>query len=207
MVRLMRRSTAPWRVMLLFPAVVLSQTAYLPGQNPDEDRRWPQTRAERTDYRETSHYDDVLEFLERLQANGAPISVQYIGSSAKGRRIPLVIAARPPVAGPADARRTGKLVVYVQANIHAGEVEGKEAVLILLREIARNAKGVPLEKIVLLATPIYNIDGNEDWGPWQKHRRNQSDPGLIGTRANGQGLDLNRDGVKAESPEMRAALR
>jgi len=174
---------------------------------PPGDLRWPETRPERTDYRETSHYADVLRFLEDLQANGAPISMEFIGTSTRGHRIPLVVAASPPVAAAAAARRTGKPVVYVQANIHAGEVEGKEAVLMLLRDLAQEPKGGVLEKIVLLTTPIYNIDGNETWGPWQKHRRSQSEPEVVGIRSNGQGLDLNRDGMKAESPEMRAALQ
>lgn len=181
--------------------------AHPKNREPDRDDVWPQTRAERTDYRETSHYEDVLRFLEDLQAKGAPISIQFIGVSAQGRKIPLVIASRPPVARPADARRSGKVVVYVQANIHAGEVEGKEAVLMLLRELARDPEDELLNKIVLLTTPIYNIDGNEAWGPWQSNRRSQNEPAVVGTRSNGQGLDLNRDGIKAESPEMQAALR
>jgi len=148
-----------------------------------------------------------LRYLEDLQTKGTPISIQFIGVSTQGRKIPLVIASRPPVAGPADARRAGRLVVYVQANIHAGEVEGKEAVLMLLRELARGPEGELLNKIVLLTTPIYNIDGNETWGPWQSNRPSQNEPEVVGTRTNGQGLDLNRDGMKAESPEMRAALR
>ncbi len=201
----------PHRISSLFALLLfLCASAFqatLEAKEPPGKDRWPETRAERTDYRETSHYKDVLQFLDELQAKGAPISIQFIGTSTEGHRIPLVIAARPPVATPADARRSGKPVVYLQANIHAGEVEGKEAVLMLLRDLAREPKGGVLEKIVLLATPIYNIDGNETWGPWQKHRRNQSEPELVGIRANGQGLDLNRDGMKVESPEMRAALR
>jgi hypothetical protein len=177
------------------------------GQKIADDEEWPQTRAERTDYRETSHYEDVIHFLEDLQAKGTPILVEYMGISTQGRKIPLVIAARPAVAGPAEARLTGKPVVYVQANIHAGEVEGKEAVLMLLRELAREPEGGLLDEIVLLTTPIYNVDGNEVWGPWQKNRHNQNEPEMVGTRSNGQGLDLNRDAMKAESPEMRAALR
>ena len=175
-------------------------------ERPGDDR-WPETRAERTGYRETSRYTDVLQFLKELQAKGAPISIEFIGTSTQGRRIPLVIAALPPVATAADARRSGRLVVYVQANIHAGEVEGKEAALMLLRDLAREPKGGVLQKIVLLVAPIYNIDGNETWGRWQKHRRSQPEPEVVGTRANGQGLDLNRDGMKVESPEMRAALQ
>jgi len=201
------------RLTVVFSLVLLSSTASAcQGADPRGPKLgngdgWPQTRAERTDYRETSHYEDVLQYLEDLQVKGAPISVQFIGVSTQGRKIPLVIAARPPVAGQADAHRIGKPIVYVQANIHAGEVEGKEAVLILLRELAQKPKGGLLDNIVLLTTPIYNIDGNETWGPWQKNRRNQNEPEVVGIRANGQGLDLNRDGMKAESPEMRAALQ
>ncbi|MCK4785985.1 MAG: M14 family metallopeptidase, partial [Desulfobacteraceae bacterium] len=201
------RLTVVFWLVLLSSTASACQGAYPRGPKLGNGDGWPQTRAERTDYRETSHYEDVLQYLEDLQVKGAPISVQFIGVSTQGRKIPLVIAARPPVAGPADAHRIGKPIVYVQANIHAGEVEGKEAVLILLRELAQKPKGGLLDKIVMLTTPIYNIDGNETWGPWQRNRRNQNDPEVVGIRANGQGLDLNRDAMKAESPEMRAALQ
>jgi hypothetical protein len=131
-----------------------------------------------------------LRYIEDLQAKGAPISTQSIGVSTQGREIPLVIASRPAVAGPADARRAGKLVVYVQANIHAGEVEGKEAVLMLLRELARDPEAGLLDKIVLLTTPIYNIDGNEAWGPWQTNRRSQNEPEVVGTRGDAGGAEV-----------------
>src|SRR5437899_2287719 len=96
----------------------------------------PLTRAERTEYRETSHYEDVIGYLTQLHADGAPISIQYIGTSQAGRKIPLVIASHPLFSSPAEARRSGKPIVYIQANIHGGEVEGKEAVLMLLRDAA-----------------------------------------------------------------------
>jgi hypothetical protein len=207
MERLQNRLTFVFSLILLSSVVNTCQEAYPQGQKPSNDDRWPQTRAERTDYHETSHYEDVLQYLEDLKAKGAPISVQFIGVSTQGHKIPLVIAARPLVKAPADARRISKPVVYVQANIHGGEVEGKEAVLMLLRELARKPKGGLLDKIVLLITPIYNIDGNETWDSWQSNRRSQNEPEVVGIRANGQGLDLNRDGMKVESPEMRAALR
>ncbi|MCF7957366.1 MAG: M14 family metallopeptidase [Phycisphaerae bacterium] len=148
-----------------------------------------------------------MKYLEALQGKGAPISTQFIGVSIYGHKIPLVITSRPPITSPTDARRAGKLVVYVQANIHAGEVEGKEAVLMLLRDLAQGPKGGLLDKMVLLITPIYNIDGNEAWDSWQKNRRSQNEPEVVGKRTNGQGLDLNRDGMKTESPEMQAALK
>jgi hypothetical protein len=194
-------------LILLFWVLRVCHTVHAQDRERGGNDGWPQTLAERTDYGRTSHYEDVLHYLADLQTKGAPISVQFIGTSTQGRKIPLVIASCPPVVTPADARRAGKLVIYVQANIHAGEVEGKEAVLMLLRELARDPKGQLLDEIVLLVTPIYNVDGNEAWGPWQSHRPTQKEPEVVGTRTNAQGLDLNRDGMKAESPEMRAALR
>ncbi|MGH8103975.1 MAG: M14 family metallopeptidase [bacterium] len=167
---------------------------------------WPQTRAERTDFQETSRYTDVVAFLRQLQKRGAPLSLRWMGSSPKGRRIPLAIASRPLVLSPAEARNSGRPVVYIQANIHGGEVEGKEAALHLLRAFSQEGRGGILDQLILLIAPIYNIDGNENWGPQETHRPGQNGPAIVGTRANGAGLDLNRDCMKLESPEMRGVL-
>jgi len=167
---------------------------------------WPVTRAERTNYAETSHYEDVIEFIEALQRKGAPISVSYIGAAKSGKRMPLVIAARPMVASPAEARRTGKPIIYIQANIHAGEVEGKEASLMILRRLSQAPAGGILDRAILLFDPIYNIDGNEMFGPQARNRPEQNGPELVGHRESGEGFDLNRDGIKAESLEFRAVL-
>jgi len=167
---------------------------------------WPVTRAERTNYAETSHYEDVIAFIEQLQRKGAPISVQYIGAAKSGKRMPLVIAARPMVASAAEARRSGKPIIYIQGNIHAGEVEGKEAALIVLRRLCQAPAGGILDKAILLFDPIYNIDGNEMWGPQARNRPEQNGPELVGHRESGEGFDLNRDGMKAESLEFRALL-
>lgn len=175
--------------------------------DPSPALAWPVTRAERTDYQETSHYADVAGFLDALVAKGAPLTVQYIGTSTQGRRMPMAILAKPPVIDAADARKHGKMVVYIQANIHAGEVEGKEAALQLLRDLSRDDKDHLLDRMVLLVTPIYNIDGNEKFGDGKRNRSSQDGPDLVGERANGQGLDLNRDCIKAESLEMQAVLR
>jgi len=167
---------------------------------------WPQTRAERTQFKETSTYADVVAFLDDLQRAGAPISVKWMGNSAEGKPMPLVFASRPLVTTAAQARASGKPIVYIQANIHAGEVEGKEAILALLRNYSKQDRGL-LDKFVFLITPIYNIDGNEKFGPQARNRPGQVGPELVGVRPNGQGLDLNRDCMKAESPEMRGVLQ
>ena len=167
---------------------------------------WPETRAERTQFRETSHYEDVVKFLQDLQRAGAPIRVQWMGESKEGKKMPLVIASRPLVANPSEARASGKPIIYIQANIHAGEVEGKEAAQSLLRNYCRESKGL-LDKVILIVAPIYNIDGNEKFGPQARNRPGQEGPELVGLRASGQGFDLNRDCMKAESLEMQAVLK
>jgi hypothetical protein len=166
----------------------------------------PATRAERTNYLETSHYADVVAFLDSLKVLGADYAFGSIGKTFEGREIPYVIASRPLVHTPAEARATGKPIVYVQGNIHAGEVEGKEALLALLRDLAFAKGPSVLDQIVLIAVPIYNADGNERFGPQEKQRSEQNGPELVGQRPNAQGLDLNRDYVKAEAPETRASL-
>lgn len=166
----------------------------------------PQTRAERSGFTETSRYADVVQFLDSLRALGAPVHLDTLGFTTEGRAIPLVIASRPRVVSPAEARRMGRPIVYVQGNIHAGEVEGKEALQMLLRDLSFAPRPNVLDSVVLLAVPIYNADGNERWGPQARNRDEQNGPALVGERANAQGLDLNRDYIKAEAPETRAAL-
>ena len=166
----------------------------------------PRTRAERTDYRETSRHADVVAFLDSLQSLGAPIHVGVMGETTEGREIPYVVASRPLVSGPEEARRLGRPVVYVQGNIHAGEVEGKEALQMLLRDLAFARAPNALDSLVLIAVPIYNADGNERLAPQAVNREEQNGPEIVGERANARRLDLNRDYVKAEAAETRAAL-
>lgn len=170
------------------------------------DSELPRTRAELTGYEETSHYSDVIAFLDSLEALDAPIWRGSIGESTEGRALPLVALSRPLVSTPEEARRLGRPIVYVQANIHAGEVEGKEALLMLIRDLAFERGPGVLDSVVLLANPIYNADGNERFASQEENRRSQNGPELVGTRANAQGFDLNRDYIKAEAPETRAAL-
>ena len=172
----------------------------------DIKRVRPLTRAERSRFTETSSYDDVLRFIDSLRALGAKMTVGAIGRTSEGREIPYVIAARPTVATPAEARRLHRPVVYVQANIHAGEVEGKEALQALLRDLLFQEQYNVLDSIVLVAVPIYNADGNERVGPQERNRSQQNGPALVGQRANADSLDLNRDYIKAEAPETRASL-
>ena len=164
------------------------------------------TRAERSGFTETSSHADVLAFLDALRAGGAAFAVETLATSTEGRAVPMVIASRPLVRTPAEVRRLARPVVFVQGNIHGGEIEGKEALQALVRDLLLDPRPNVLDSIVLLAVPIYNADGNERLGPQERNRGEQHGPAIVGERANGQGLDLNRDYVKAEAPETRGAL-
>lgn len=166
----------------------------------------PRTRAEASDYAETSRYDDVVAFVDALQRASPLLRVEAFGRSDAGRDLPLMILADPPVSSPGEARASGKPVVFVMANIHAGEVEGKESALHLARRVAAGDGRPLLDRMTLLIAPIYNADGNEAIRP--ENRREQNGPiGGVGARENAQGLDLNRDFIKLESPEARALVR
>jgi len=163
------------------------------------------TRAERSGWTETSSHADVLAFLDSLTARGAGIKVWTMGRSTEGRDIPVVLASRPLVSSAEEAAATGKPIIYLQANIHAGEVEGKEAAQMLLRDLTLGPLRPLLDSIVLLVVPIYNTDGNEAWAPGDINRPGQNGPAMVGRRSNRQGLDLNRDYTKLQAPETRAS--
>jgi hypothetical protein len=164
------------------------------------------TRPERTGYRETSRYDDVTAFLAAVDQASPLVHVTTFGYTFEGRPLPLAVAGRVKTASPEAVRASGKLRVYIQANIHAGEVEGKEALQILLREIAQGRHQAWFDALVLLVAPIYNADGNERIA--LTNRGPQHGPiGGMGQRPNAQGLDLNRDHMKLETPEARSLVR
>lgn len=164
-----------------------------------------QTTPEKTEYRETSRYADVMAFLEALDAASPAVHLTTFGVTNEKRALPLAVVGAP-AATPDAVRRTGKLRVYIQANIHAGEVEGKESAQMLLRELAAGRHDDWLKTMVFLVAPIYNADGNERVA--LDNRGPQHGPlGGQGQRPNAQKLDLNRDHMKLDSPEGRAVVR
>jgi hypothetical protein len=165
-----------------------------------------QTRAERTNYEETSRYDDVVAFLDTLAKQSPLIHNTTFGNTVEGRALPLAVVGRIGDATPRTVRASGKLRVYIQANIHAGEVEGKEASLALIREIASGKHAEWLNSMVLLIAPIYNADGNERVAPANRGPQHGPIAGA-GIRANAQGRNLNRDNMKLDTPEARSMVK
>jgi hypothetical protein len=166
----------------------------------------PLTRAERTNFTETSRYEDVGLFLDSLKLLGAKIHKASMGKTALGRDLWYAIASRPLITSPAEARRLGRPVAYIQGNIHSGEVEGKEASLALLRDLIQDPRPNVLDSLVVIFQPNYNTDGNEHVDIQSRNRGSQNGPELVGTRATSCGWNLNRDYVSADAPETKAAL-
>jgi hypothetical protein len=163
------------------------------------------TKPEATDFRETSRYQEVVDFMHAV-AKAAPgkVHLTTFGETNEKRTLPLAVIGAP-AATPEAVRGTGKLRVYIQGNIHGGEVEGKESAQMLIRELAQGRHEDWLKTMVFLIAPIYNADGNEQFA--LNNRGRQHGPmGGQGQRPNAQGLDLNRDHMKLDSPEARGVV-
>jgi len=165
-----------------------------------------QTTAERTNYVETSRYDDVVAFLASVEKKSPLLHNTTFGYTVEGRALPLAVVGRIDDATARTVRASGKLRIYIQANIHAGEVEGKEASLALIREITSGKHADWLNTMVLIIAPIYNADGNERVAPTNRGPQNGPVAGA-GIRANAQGLNLNRDNMKLDTPEARSMAK
>lgn len=161
---------------------------------------------ERSNFEKTSTYGDVMNFINAIKTRSPYIQVSSIGKSPMGKDIPLVILANPAVSTPEQAKASGKMVTYIQGNIHAGEVEGKEALMMMMRDILLGSKASLLENQIILFVPIYNTDGNDKMAKGLRPSQENS-PAETGVRENGQGLDLNRDAMKMEAPETQGLIQ
>jgi hypothetical protein len=169
-------------------------------------RAWaaePVTVVEATDYARTSLYREALDFLYQVEKTSSLVAIAPLTVSTEGRMVPLVILSKERVRTPSELRATGKPAVLIMANVHAGEVEGKEACQMLIREVASGRLAGLLDHQVILVIPIFNPDGNDKLGK----NRHDNGPEVAGVRFNGQYLDLNRDYTKLESPEVSALVR
>ncbi len=160
------------------------------------------TAAERSDYARTSTPAEVVAVLNALDDATTLMHRERLLLTRQGRDVPIVVLADPPVSSPAQARDSGKPVIYLQGNIHGGEVEGKEASLILMRDILLGDKQHLLDNQIPVFVPVYNADGNDAMA--ENTRPNQElSPVMTGVRT-AHGLDLNRDGMIIDADETRA---
>ncbi len=173
--------------------------------NPLGASDW-RTDYEKSGFKATPRYDATVAYCKRLAEASPWIHYTTFGTSPQGRGLPLVIADRKGRFTPDAVHQSDNAVLLIQAGIHSGEICGKDAGLMLLRDIAIHKKYAELlDHLTILFVPILNVDGHERFGPHS--RINQNGPAEMGWRVTAQNLNLNRDYLKADAPETQAWLR
>ncbi|MBK6967383.1 MAG: M14 family metallopeptidase [Bacteroidales bacterium] len=183
----------------LLISLILSISTFLQAQD------W-KTYYELSDFKKTPGYDETIAYCYRLSEASPIASMKTIGISPQGREIPMMIIDRDGFTDPQQIRAKGRIIALVQACIHPGEPDGKDAMLMLIRDLLiDNKRKELLENASILFIPIFNVDGHERFGPY--NRINQNGPEEMGWRTNSQNLNLNRDFLKADTPEMQQWLK
>ena len=171
------------------------------------DARALTTVAEQSGFTRTGHYDEVEKLCAAFaQAFPGRVRCVEFGRTPENRSMRALVASDDGTLDPATARQRNRAVVFMQGGIHAGEIDGKDAGFLALREMLEGkvAKGA-LARATFVFVPVFNVDGHERVGRW--NRPNQRGPEEMGWRTTAQNLNLNRDYVKADAPEMHAMLR
>ncbi len=164
------------------------------------------TPAEQAGFERTPSYEETLAYLRRLAAAAPELHLVSLGKSPEGRDIWMVVASKERARTPQALLLNGKPTLLAQAGIHAGEIDGKDAGLMLLRDLTvRGTRRALLERANLLFVPILSVDGHERNSPFS--RLNQRGPRESGWRTNGRNQNLNRDYGKLDTPEVRAVVR
>lgn len=164
------------------------------------------TTPEKTHFKATSTSDDVVAFIKAVAAKSNLVHTETMFVSDSGNTVPLVVMARPKISSPQAAKESGKPVIYFQGNIHGGEVEGKEALMVLMRDMLFGDQQHLLDNQIVIFAPNYNPDGNNKMSV--EHRKSQEHcPHLAGARRSGGDYDLNRDGIKMEAVETKGLMK
>ncbi|MBD3869279.1 MAG: M14 family metallopeptidase, partial [Acidobacteria bacterium] len=189
------------RLLPLLMVVFIPFGAQATDKVPAEWLTWTESH----DFRSTGSYDETVRYLKKLETALPEMKLTSFGTSGQGRDMPLVIVSRDHAFTPAAAAATGKPIILIQNGIHAGEIDGKDASLMILRDMALGRGKELLDSAILLILPIYNVDGHERVSPYWRPAQNGPVEGM-GFRANAAGLDLNRDHLKLDSLEARHVI-
>lgn len=176
---------------------------FLAGCVPSTSENTGQTPFEISGGNRTATYNETMEFCNKAQALSANIQMQTIGESSQGYEIPMLIIDRNQNFTTDKVRHSGNAVLLIQANIHSGEPDGNDAGMLLINEML--SSGSFPANTTILFIPVMNPDGLNNMSAYS--RINQNGPEEVGWRTNGQRLNLNRDFVKADSPEIQAWLK
>jgi hypothetical protein len=187
-------------LMTLLPGSLAAQQTAQPAV-PDE---WL-TPAEKAGFEATPSYEETLDFLRKIQTRLPEMYLGFFGSSGQGRPLPFVVVSKEKAFTARRALKLSKPILLIQSGIHAGEIDGKDATLMILRDMALGRHREILDALTLVFVPIYNVDGHERVSRY--NRPNQDGPRQgMGFRTTSAGLDLNRDFVKLSSDEARALV-
>jgi hypothetical protein len=164
------------------------------------------THFEKSNQLESPDYENTLKYFQKFADNTPYVNIKTIGETPQGKELKVIIVSKDKAFSPEQAKKTGKAIILIQNGIHPGEIEGKDACMLLLREIlVTKEKEHFLDNIILLIIPVLNIDGHERLSPF--NRPNQNGPKKMGWRTNALNLNLNRDYLKADTPEIRSFLK
>lgn len=170
-----------------------------------EKNAW-ETRFEASGYKQTPRYAETMEYFSNFEKNTPYAKMFSIGKSPQGRDIPCLVVSKDKAFTAVSAKKEHKPVVLVINGIHSGEIEGKDACMLLLRDIlVDKSQSKLLDHATLLIIPIFSVDAHERFGKF--NRINQNGPEEMGWRTTAQNLNLNRDWMKADAPEMQAMLK
>ncbi len=162
--------------------------------------------AEASQLTETGRYDEVLTWCAAFPKRyPGKVRCEQFGTTPLGRPMVALVASADGVLTPDATVKKARPVLFLQGGIHAGEIDGKDAGFLLLRDALDGKLGDALGKVTLVFVPVLNVDGHERFGP--NHRPNQRGPKAMGWRVTSQNLNLNRDYMKADAPETQAVLR
>ena len=198
------RRPSPWPTGLLAISFLLATGGPGTTRAAEDAPDWT-TPAERSDFGATPSYDETLAWLQALARTTPTADLQSFGRSPQGRQLPLLVVSAQRTFEPGAARAAGRPVILIQCGIHSGEISGKDASLIFLRELLVEGRFPEvLGELTLLFVPIYNVDGHERLG---HSRINQDGPREgMGFRTTARGQDLNRDYMKLDAEETRALV-
>ncbi|KAA3610479.1 MAG: peptidase M14 [Calditrichaeota bacterium] len=183
-------------LFFLFSTIIFAQ---------DSNNDW-KTYYEKSGFKETPHYAETIEYCKRLADASPMITYTTFGVSPQGRDLPLLIIDKNGNSTAEQVRRTNNVVFLIQAGIHSGEIDGKDAGFMLIRDMIIEGKNKDLlDHVTILFMPIFSVDGHERFGAY--NRINQNGPEEMGWRVTAQNYNLNRDYLKADAPEMQSWLK
>ena len=163
------------------------------------------TTIEKTNFTTTPSYDETMSWFKKLCDSSPLLTMVAIGKSVEGRTIYMIVASAEKNTTAASLKKSTKPLFLAQAGIHSGEIDGKDAGMMLLRDIAFGSKKALLDKVNFLFIPILSVDAHERFSAF--NRPNQRGPENMGWRTNAQNLNLNRDYTKLDAKEIRAVIK